>query len=384
MTKKLQRALKGFEPGEIELSRSVKMRCLRIDRNDIPVPALVFYMFVGLLQCPWEGKGEKVRWTIHAKLNSEPVIFTLQKFGFKICLPVESELTVDRIVGQIRSGLKYAEDQLAPYAEDQFDKNLVIMRNLYYEFEDRYQYFRTLSSKAFNTAKAEAPKPSVDESQDTPDISSFLSGFVESWNYQIRHKTEGFYLTTAMVDAYFSLLEHRLLLLLPFTGQTLEEGDLLKFLSMKWDERFTQIVEIGRDSERQAMLARLRHIKAKIRNPISHGGVENDKGSFQFHIKGAGGVPVNLSEARNSIRFNVFPVEDEDHRSICDFFDEVDEVFRQGHLEIPNKLATSGIDPSFSPDAISRYKKALSSVDEADKFMEFWHYENDKHDNMDF
>jgi len=153
---------------------------------------------------------------------------------------------------------------------------------------------------------------------------------------------------------------------------------------MKWDERFNHIFEVGDDKTKQAMLSRLRIIKAKIRNPISHGGVENDKGSFQFHLPGAGGIPVNLSNARNSIRFNVFPVDDEDHRSICDFFDEVDEVFKHGDLEIPYKLASKGIDPAFSPDAIAGYANAIKSADDADDFLKHWHYQNDMHDNMDF
>lgn len=77
----------------------------------------------------------------------------------------------------------------------------------------------------------------------------------------------------AMIDAYFSRLEHFLVLALPFVGYKRDSDDLSQFIGSLWSDKFRRIFEI-KNKEVQQHYDVLVGIKEKYRNTFAHGGFE--------------------------------------------------------------------------------------------------------------
>ena len=122
-----------------------------------------------------------------------------------------------------------------------------------------------------------------------------------------------------------------------------------------------------------------------MRNPFAHGGVENDKGSLFVHIPSIGAIPGNFTQIKNSVRFNFLPLEADDHAEACSLFDELDALMRSGPLAGAFSFVENGVDPSFDEKSLKEYAKlAVDSAEEREQWINYWHQENDRHDNMDY
>lgn len=107
---------------------------------------------------------------------------------------------------------------------------------------------------------------------------------------------EGFFYSVAMVDAFYSRLEHQLILLRAFHGRPLTQGELKAFLSLNWDEKIRAFIDVDANAATQKLYSQLKQLKERIRNPFSHGGVENDGGSLFVHAPSIGALPRELHE----------------------------------------------------------------------------------------
>jgi len=201
----------------------------------------------------------------------------------------------------------------------------------------------------------------------------------------MRAQQEGFYHSVAMIDAYFSALEHRLNLLRAFTGVPLPTGGFKAFMSKTWNEKIVDLLGGNPSPEVLKTLRRMRDIKERIRNPFAHGGYENDKGALHVHIPSVGTVPGNITKFGKSVRFSFIPVGANDHKLSCAVFDEVDKLLSTDYLAGPYRLMDAGIDPSFDEESLQRYRNAISGGDEALKrFIDHWNQMWERHTNMDY
>lgn len=359
LRRRMAKSLKGFESGLPEGCDPWKLRGGRADPKLFPVPELVLFALRDVMGFTWSGPGEKVRWSIYATVEGEPFVFELRKFGFAIDhrSDVPSAL-LKRVVGQLSSSLRILEPILSHFAKVQIADGNLTLENRLAEFDNRYRYFRDLADSAFGTKPnlTSDTAPTTDSSKETEDFSDLTARM----NRALAREQEGFFASAAMVDAYFSKLEHRVLLLRAFIGRPLASGDFEAFLQKTWDERLRDVANFEADPARGHLLGRLRDVKAAIRNPLAHGGVENDGGAFYFHMPRIGAIPANLSRYRGRLRMSFFPIADTNHTEICALFDEVDELLEQGPLELPNEFVRWGIDPQFDSGSIERYAQALS------------------------
>ena len=197
-------------------------------------------------------------------------------------------------------------------------------------------------------------------------------------------KRQGFYYSVAMVDAFFSRLEHMLVLLRAFCGAPMRDGELTALLSMAWDDKVKVLVDVD-DPTMQKLYSDLKRIKERVRNPFAHGGVENDGGSLFVHIPTVGAMPANFTKIRDSVQFNFIPVDNDDHGSACAVFDAFDQAIREGPLKGAQALVENGIDPSFAAEQLLTYKEIAEGSDELrEMWCQSWHHENDRHNNMDY
>jgi hypothetical protein len=85
------------------------------------------------------------------------------------------------------------------------------------------------------------------------------------------------------------------------------------------------------------------------------------------------------------VRFNFIPVEEDDHRSACADFDALDNALSSGALASAHSFVEAGIDPAFDEKSLAKYLEiGAASKEERDLWIDRWHYENDRHSNMDY
>jgi hypothetical protein len=349
---------------------------------EFPVPDLVLFALRNVLDFPWSGPGEKVRWSVYGTFTGVPVSFEMRKLGFTICVATGAKIEFKRLCGQLQVAVKHVEDWLAPLAKEQAAKGNVTVANRYSEFDSRYRFFRGLADRSYRRADKKPRRTVTLKAKDEP--SAILGALATDWNHMMRANTQGFYYSTAMVDAFFSRLEHILVLLRAFCGSPLRDSELTAFLNMSWDDKLKALVNVA-EPGLQKLYSDLKRIKERVRNPFAHGGIENDGGSLFVHIPTVGVMPANFTQIRNSVRFNFIPVGKDNHGSACAVFDAFDQAIREGSLAGAYSLVDNGIDPSFAAKQLANYRElAEGPADEREQWCRQWHDENDRYANMDY
>lgn len=384
LRRRMAKALTGFSGGLPDGCDPWSLRGGRPEPGLFPVPELVLFALRDVMGFPWSGVGEKVRWSVYATVEGEPFVLELRKFGFAIDHRdgVAPEL-VRRVECQLSASLRLLEPVLEEHAAEQITDGNLTMANRFSEFDNRYRYFRSLADAAFGPdpeAAVDAAEPFAAEG-----VEAISAQLTKGMNRSLRRQQEGYFASGAMVDAFFSRLEHRVLLLRAFTGRPLPRGGFEAFLRLTWDERLRDVADFDHDPTRARLLGRLRAVKATIRNPLAHGGVENDGGAFYFHLERIGAIPANLSRYRGRLQASFFPIADATHADLCALFDESDAILAQGPLEPPNEFVRWGIDPQFDAEALARYAEAIEGGPDAvealvDRLAREW----ERHVNMDY
>lgn len=377
------RDLTGFSSVGSELAEySREWTSFRPSRDDFPVPELLLLLLRNVMGFQWSGHGEKVRWAIHFNFNDEPMRIELAKFGLRIAHRKDSAVDMSRLVGQLQSALRRVEKHLMPLIDEAIKSGDATIANRSHEFRRRYEFFRKHADSSFK--KSERPvrsKPKPANSEAPQNITTLLEGFGQS----MKLKHEGFYYSVAMIDAYFSYLEHRLTLLRAFTGKPLAEGQLETILGAKWDVKLKMLIPQSDGSAFKLMLGRLRDLKERIRNPFAHGGVENDRGSIFCHVPHVGAIPGNLSRTKHSAHFRLIPVDTEDHASACELFDEVDALLCAKSMAIPSALADGEVHPAWDKDSLRKYAALNKATSEdVEEYISQWNHVQDMHNNMDY
>jgi hypothetical protein len=379
LRRRLTTKLAGFTAEVSSAGERPVMMSYRPDRSRFPVPELVLFALRDVLGWPWVGAGEKVRWTVHGAVDGQPVGFELRKFGFTIYRPKGRDDLDARIEGQLQAALREVERFLAPVAEAQVARGEVLIVNRFAEFDSRYRFFRDLADDAYDEGAA----PSTPRGADSGVAG--LRDATKAINAMLAANRRGFFYSTAMVDSYFSCLEHRLVLLRAFTGVPLAEGELLRLLTARWDEKLKLVLPMPLSRDAELVLGRMRRIKERIRNPFAHGGVENDKGSLFFHLPRIGAIPANFTRFGDSVRFSFLPVDADDHAESCAVFDALDALLGMGPLAGPDQMLRGGVDPAFDARTLKDYADALAGgTEDIDAFIDAWSHAWERHTNMDY
>jgi hypothetical protein len=253
--------------------------------------------------------------------------------------------------------------------------------NRFREFYERYRFFRRLAEKAYLKAR----KPPRRRRTAKSELDHAVLHITDNMSHLLSSNREGFFHSTAMVETYFSALEHRLVLIRAFAGAPLAPGELKQILASKWYDKLKAVLSTAGDREAELLLATLRRIKERIRNPFAHGGVENDGGSLFFHLPQVGAIPANFSRFGDSVRFSFLPIEPDDHVKCCATFDALDKLLSRGALSDPHRLMEAGIDPSFDAESLKNYADASADGEEGlELFIRRWSLEWERHANMDY
>ena len=334
---------------------------ISVDKDIFPVPNLILFVLNGLCSFPCGNRGAKMHWIIPLSYRGVTCAVALEKFGVRFYIPKGNRqiVNVDEIFGKIKKAIETAEKyMLAEIARDEINSANVTIVNLFHKIGNRYYHFREEAKSAYS--------PIGQENNDEN-----IEGLAKIMNRYCQMRNIGSYNALAMIDAYYSRLEHFLVLALPFSSFDRTKDDLTKFVQQTWSDKMKRIFDIQSPPMRD-YYPKLISIKEKYRNTLAHGGFEKKGASFYFHLPGYGAIPASLSGYKNSVHFNLFFIETEDFNEICSLFDEIDEWLAEDGLPLAWMFADSGLNLRFDGEYIS---KMLAAADQH-RFEE-WLWEKD-------
>lgn len=327
---KLRKALlfawKNFAPLNGEFVYNGKCR---IEKVILPPSDIVFLSFVYIAGYSNAGKDEKVAWSLAFTYKGVPFGFSLEKFGLRLYhhkdfTPAEGLL--EEMLRSLGRAMKIIAKLCQPVIDQQVTSGNVTIANSFVELSNMYAYFREQASRNFAPLKPKPPDAKID---------SIGAALTTAW----RRRNHGNYNASAMIDTYFSRLEHLLIIILPFVDYDRTKHNLVNLMGAVWSDKFKAAFDLSKDTTARRVYERLIDLRERHRNPISHGNFKKDGKSLFFHFP-HGAISCHLSESERSnsiIKFDATEFE-----AVCSLLDDVDSFFEKGPAEFGSQYAKAG------------------------------------------
>lgn len=344
-----------------------KRAVINLTPDLFPVPGLLFIMLNEILGIKPFGPAEKLAWLFNFSYQSEPVTVFLQKFGLRLEMPEGTNQ--GKLIGSLQKCCVIAEQYLAPAVSSQLDDAAITLKNEFHRFDGAYRYFR---DSAGETYASPPPEPITRKTAYGTATSS--SPFLPM--------IHGGYLASAMLDSYFSRLEHLLVLLVPFTSLNLKNGELKKFVGSMWGDKFKTIFDITSCQRSKKVYDDLRSVKEAFRNPAAHGGFLKKGASFLFH-SAAGAMPVQLTKTNGNYEFRISQIPPATFDEICDILDAAEDFIANSEFSDAFVYANSGLDVPTDDNSRSEYLNVMNTENFED-FLDHKAMEWERYANMDF
>lgn len=368
-------ALADIQPCE-EIHEHIEWEGHSLSRDEFPVSELIFFALTRFRDMTPFGPQEKLRWGFKAVFRNIPFELSLQKFGLYLYMPEGTKSEMRSALAKcLKVASRLAEKCLQDEAQYQIQNANVSIENQYHHFRGAYRFFRDIAEQTYN-------KPPDDPVVMRKDGNEQPTGWTFSpWKHQI----EGGYLAGAMLDAYFSWLEHALVLVLAFIDFNPTGGQLLRFVGNTWGEKWRTIFDITTDYEAKQIYDLLKRIKETVRNPNSHGGFRKKGTSFYFHVDRIGAaLPVLLTKQKRSLEFTITPVPNQSYTELCGQLDCCDKFLQNSKIQAGLQYLRAGLNVSFSEDFRRQCRQASESEKALKEFIEQQADLMTMHANMDY
>ena len=353
-----------------------------VSAQSLPVPRLAQWVLTWGLGAPDFGKDEKQAWLVRFKYREYECALGLFKFGLRLSLPdqgsgEENEILAGRIVASIDRAVRVAEEQLDGYVEAQVQSGNLTIRNEYHLFDGMYQHFRS----------------QLDESVQQPDNAGTISkNPIErvrdeihiALTSAIETQRARFYASVAMVNAYFGMLEHLLVLLWPFTRYEPGQDNPEELIKDRWQNKFKKVFDVAGDPDAKHIYDRLRRIAEQYRNTYAHGGFGKQRETLSVHLPGGPPIPASLSDSRNRVQANFFPLGEPDISEIAAVLDDADSWLRAGPAAFGMQYIESGLDVAYDAESIATRYEMMTSSETFDRYLQALSHEVDNQRNMDW
>jgi hypothetical protein len=355
LERQLHRVLADFQAPGAESGRRVVR--VPIDRREAPVPRFLRFILMRCCGAKELPRGDKVAWEVGFRYRERWASLSLEKFGvrFYVAAQQESEakeLARDAIASLQRAISQLETQSLAPLARAQLEAAAVTLQNQHWPLRNRFDYFMDAAAAGFSTDSS-SPQKGVAEGG-TPDLAAM-------WNDEIHRLTAGSNNALAAVNAYFSLLEHDLVLSLPFLDFDVTDGGLRRFIGQRWGDKIKAIFDLSTEIDAHRHYELLRDAAESYRNTYGHGGFDKQGAAIYVHLPEIGAVPARLTDVRESPHFELFPVEEEGLTSLGATFDAVDAWLRRSSVRFGIRFAESALPVAFDPASRAEYRQAMAS-----------------------
>jgi hypothetical protein len=339
---------------------------------ELPPSDMVFLTFVAIAEHSHAGKFEKVAWSVAFTYKSIPFAFSLQKFGLKLYHHKDfspPEGLPKEMLRALSRAMKIVAKLCQPVVDEQIRGGNVTIANSFLQLDKMYRYFREQAEENF------APKPKPAE----PKLEGLAASLTELW----RRSAAGNYNASAMIDAYFSRLEHLLILILPFMNYDRTKHDLVRLMGAVWSDKFKAVFNLSTDATARSLYERLVSLRERNRNPVSHGNFQKYGKSLYFHFP-AGAISCQLSSTVAEQSNSITKLNESKFKELCAFFDEVDAFFETGPAEYGYQYAMSGLDVAFDENSLKGYKGAAQDRESLKDFINYQAEINAINMNMDW
>lgn len=382
---RLALSLKEFEAPNDEGTREARFLRIPIAPELLPLPPVATLVLKqrGATDLP---RGDKTAWELAFSYKGVACTLALQKFGLRLYVDAEAVAEDDaqafasQLVGKLQKGVRLIEKPvLRPLADKQLQDGNVTIANQTGWLRGTYEYFVETARTAF-AADVKLVKPKDDQGKGPLEATGILDALTKEMN----RSTVGAYNTLAAVSAYFSLLEHKLVLALPFVGFDPSGGALATFIGDRWGAKVKKIFDVGSDPDASRHYNRLHDIAETYRNTYSHGGFDKEGAAVWVHLPDLGALPARLSDIREAPHFELFPVDEEDLEEIAKSFAEVDEWLRTAKTKYGIRFAEAGLDVVYDDESRKQYAQAAADDDEFERYIEATSRMQDDIANFDF
>jgi len=318
---------------------------------------------------------EKIAWIIDLKYKGVFIELTHRKFGMAMGIAEDaSEAIAEEFLQVLNRAFSVTDKVLRPLIDEQIRLGNCSIPNRRWILNARYRFFRANAEAAY---RSQPPQKEV--------IRFDVAGRPTDWiSDPFRPEREGFFYASAAIDAYFSCLEHLLVLMVPFIGFDPQKEDLLAFIRVTWSEKLKRIWDLTKDRDAKTLYDELRTIKERLRNSLSHGALEKEGMSLFVHVPALGALPASLSRFTESIHYGVIPFREASFADACELFDRTDRYLANGPTRIGLKYAESGLDVAFDQRSVAGYNAVKGSEEALDELIEYHSYLSDQATNMDW
>ncbi len=366
-------------------------------KNSAPPPYIVFLMFVYFLKFQYWGRSEKVAWEIPVLFQGQSLLLRHQKFGFQIlCLGSNppNEALVQRALNTINKAIPFIEKLAEPLLRQKINEGRMTLNNDFYNLYDRYSFFRSwyIERRSESTGASVKPLPLETPADTAPlrsegdfNFYSESSVSLEAFNAKIRAMQESSHYAVAAIDAFFSLLEHILVLLAAFLDELPVKPSITQFIGFNWDEKFMLVFDTKNGTKAKFYCDQLRIFKERYRNFFAHGNLQKGGGSILVHVDAVGAIPFTLTRFDNPFHPLFRHLEVAEVDEVFRFFDSVEDFIenapesRHGY-----KFIRTGLSVAFDAQSREQYKSAMGSDSEFDSFIDRQIYFADQAINMDW
>jgi hypothetical protein len=346
-----------------------KLHLVELPQSDFLAPDLLVYVLHRIMGFPKYGPREKMHWGISFAFQGSPCQVECRKFG--MCLILPDRQAHAPIHKALLRACQIDEQALDEFARREIEAGRVIVPNHYRTLGHAYGFFRNLAKEAY-----ERPDRKLETGS---------QGGIEftRWTF-LEGPMHGSFLTTGMLDAYFSRLEHLMILLLAFSKRDVGNHALMTFIKSNWKKKFKAILDISSDRKAKELYDRLNTVKERFRNTLAHGLLDRGGGSLWLWMPDVGQIPANMVEHRKSLKFVFVPIEKPSFDMICELFDEIDNFLASSHTRYGYKYARTGLSVSFFEDARAEYHLAMSDDLAFDEMVQRHVWDAERVLNLDY
>lgn len=168
---------------------------------------------------------------------------------------------------------------------------------------------------------------------------------------------------TAMTTAWFSWLEHVLVLSLPFTNWDPSVITEQQAIALKWTDKWKTIIGLD-DAASKRTFDLLKQTAEKHRNRDAHGGFGKGDAGLLVHTN-VGVIPARLSAGLDHIISGALPDKVDGIAEVTAALDEAEKFLRSGPLRHALAWIDDGLDVAFDPDTRRDIHAAITDGDTA-------------------
>ncbi len=368
---RVRRRLAGVVPRAGDVAPSTSGLRIHVNPDDVPVPTVARFVLKDILGLKDLGRWEKTAWEINFDFRGVPMTLAHRKFGVRLEVWSGSRTDMDpeaigrTFLAALRKAMAIVDKEvMLPAALSQLEHGNLTVGNRYHQLRGHYEYFREAADECLAGRGRW-----VADGRPTGRLFPL--------------EQEAFINYTAAVQAYFSWLEHLLVLVLPFAGFDPANDDLRRIIGDRWRDKFLRVFDVASDGQANRILSKLSELSERTRNTWSHGAFDKESGLLYVHLPGIGATPMRVSEYNRNVHFaGVMGVDVDGGWKVLD---EVDEFLRTASASAYGVLhAEAGFQVMFDPPSRQRYVAAMKSPAAFEEYLEHRSRLEDDVSNMDW